>query len=149
MNWFQRLMRRDEMDHQLDKELRFHIDLRTAELVEHGASPGAARRQALVDFGGMESSKEKCRDARGTGWLTDFLHDLRYALRTMRKKPGYAAVMLLTLALGTGATTLMFSLVNGVLLKPLPYAEPQRLLQLQEKTERATQYGNLWAFTNP
>lgn len=149
MNWLQRLVRHDEMERQLDKELRFHIDQRTAELIERGTLPEAARRQALIEFGGVEAAKEKCRDARGTGWLEDFLHDLRYALRSMRKKPGFAAVALITLALGTGATTLMFSLVNGVLLKPLPYAEPNRLVQVQEKTEKATQYGNLWAFTNP
>ena len=149
MNWFQRLTQRGKMERQLDKELRFHIDQRTAELIEQGASADTARRKALIEFGGTEAAKEECHDARGTRWLEDFLRDIRYALRTFRQKPGFAAVALITLALGAGATTLMFSLVNGVLLKPLPYAEPHRLLLLQEKTDRATQRGNLWAFAEP
>jgi predicted permease len=137
------------VEQQLDKELRFHIEQRTADLVESGVAPDSARRQALVEFGGTEAAKEECREARGTRWLEDFVRDIQYALRTLRQKPGFATVALITLGLGVGATTLMFTVVNGVLLKPLPYAEPDRLLQLQEKTEKATQYGNLWAFANP
>ncbi len=93
--------------------------------------------------------KEKCRDARGTRWLEDLWQDFRYVLRTLRQRPGFAAVALLTLALGSGATTVMFTVINGVLLKPMPYPEPNRLVRVQEKTEQATRWGNLWAFAYP
>jgi len=148
VNWLLRLTRRKKAEQQLDKELRFHIEQRTSDLVESGMAPDSARRQALVEFGGTEAAKEECREARGTRWLEDFVRDIHYALRTLRQKPGFAAVALITLALGVGATTVMFTVVNGVLLKPLPYAEPDRLLQLQEKTEKSNQYGNLWAVAN-
>src|SRR4249919_2034865 len=93
--------------------------------------------------------REESRDARLVGWMADFTQDVRYALRTLGRRPGFAAVALLTLALGSGATTVMFTVINGVLLRPLPYAQPERLVSLREKTEQATIYGNLWAFAYP
>src|SRR5216684_5663596 len=149
MSWWQRLLRRRKMEDQLDKELRFHIEQHTSELIALGRDPKEARRQARLALGGPEQVKEQCRDARGTRWLEDLWQDFRYALRTLHQKPGFAAVALLTLALGSGATTVMFTVVNGVLLKPLPYAQPDRLLSLQEQTDWSTQFGNLWAFTYP
>src|SRR5205085_5165155 len=149
MIWLLRLIQRNKMEAELEKELRFHIDQRTAELIERGAAPDSARRQALIEFGSAEAAKEECRDARCTRCVEDFFRDLRYAFRTLRQKPGCAAVALITLTLGIGTTSLMFTVVNGVLLKPLPYAEPNRLLNLQERTDKATQYGNLWAFAYP
>ena len=92
---------------------------------------------------------EECREARGTRWLADLWQDLRYAVRVLRQKPGFAAVALLTLGLGCGGTTVMFTVINGVLLRPVPYPDPDRLLKLQEKTEYATRFGNLWAFSYP
>ncbi len=149
MTWWHRLYRRKEMEEQLDKELRFHIDQYAADLIERGHDPVEARRQARLALGGPEQVKETCRDARGTRWLEDLWYDASYAVRTLRQRPGFAAIALLTLALGTGATTVMFTVINGVLLKPLPYPEPDRLLNLQEKTNWSTEWGDVWAFTYP
>jgi predicted permease len=137
------------MEEQLEKELRFHVDQHAADLVAHGHTPAAARREARLALGGPEQVKEHCRDARGTRWLEDLWQDFRYALRTLRQRPGFAAVALLTLALGIGATTVMFTVINGVLLKPYPFPQPGRLVTLQEKTDWSTQFGNMWAFTYP
>src|SRR5215472_16344043 len=128
MSWLQGLVRREEMEERLDKELRFHIDQHAADLIARGHDPVEARRLARLAVGVPEQVKEDCRDARGTRWIEDLLQDFRYALRTLRQRPGFAAVALLTLALGTGATTVMFTVINGVLFRPLPYSEPDRLL---------------------
>ncbi len=149
MTWWHRLWRRQEMEEKLDKELRFHIDQYAADLIERGHDPREARRQARLALGGPEQVKESCRDARGTRWLEDLWYDAAYAVRTLRQRPGFAAVALLTLALGTGATTVMFTVINGVLLKPFPYPEPEQLLKLEEKTTWSTEWGDLWAFTYP
>jgi predicted permease len=141
MNWWQRLWHRKRLEEQLDKELRFHLEQHAADLEERGADPDEARRVARLALGGPEHIKEECRDARGTRWLEDFWQDVHYAVRTLRQKPGFAAVALLTLALGTGATTVMFTVMNGVLFKPLPYREPERLLTLYGQTEK---YGENW-----
>src|SRR5205807_9514381 len=143
MSLWKRLWRRKQMEEQLEKELRFHIDQHATDLIARGHDPEEARRQARLTLGGPQQVKEQCRDARGTRWLEDLWQDLRYAVRTLRQRPGFAAVALLTLALGSGATTVMFTLINGVLLKPLPYAEPDRLLSLQEQTDWSNQFGNI------
>jgi predicted permease len=146
MNWWQRLFRRGTAESQLETELRFHLDQHIAQLIAQGLGPEEARRRARLALGGPEQVKEQCRDARGTRWLEDFLQDVNHAVRTLSKQPGFAAVALLTLALGIGVTTVMFTLVNGVLLKPLPYPQPNQLVSLQEQTERSNEYGNRWAF---
>jgi predicted permease len=149
MTWWQRLWRRERLETELEKELRFHVEQHTADLIAEGRDPESARREARLTLGGPEQLKEDCRDARGTRWLEDLARDVRYALRTLRKQPAFAAVALVTLALGIGATTVMFTLINGVLLKPLAYPEPDRLFALQEQTDYSTPGGNLWAFTYP
>src|ERR1700758_2012743 len=111
-----------------------------------GFPPEQAMRQARLDLGGPEQVKEQCRDARGTRWLEDLLQDFRYALRTLRQRSGFAAVAILTLALGTGATTIMFTVINSVLLRPLAFPEADRLVSLLAKTEK---YGEQWGFSYP
>ena len=85
----------------------------------------------------------------GFAWLDSWKQDIRYALRTLRQKPGFAAVALLSLALGTGATTVMFTVIDGVLLKPFAYRDPARLARLQEQTDWSTPLGNIWSFSYP
>jgi predicted permease len=141
MTWLDRLLRRKQMEERLERELRFHLDEHTSDLIGRGVDPSEARRQARLALGGPEQVKEECRDAQGTHWLDDLPRDFRYALRSLQLRPGFAAVTLCTLALGIGATTIMFTVINGVLLKPLSYPEPERLVTLHGQTEK---YGDHW-----
>ncbi|HXU20964.1 MAG TPA: ABC transporter permease [Verrucomicrobiae bacterium] len=146
MIWWSRLWHRNRMEEQLEKELRFHLDQRESDLIARGQSPAQARREARLALGGPEQVKEKCRDARGTRWAEELLQDGGYALRTFRRKPGFVIVTLLILALGIGATTVMFTIVNSVLLRPLPFPEPDRLVILHGFTE---DFGEFWGFSYP
>ena len=145
MSWWKRLSRRTQMEAQLEKELSFHLEQHTSQLIERGIPPDEARRRARLALGGPEQVKEKCRDARGTRWLEDLLQDTRFALRTFRGKPGFTVVALLILSLGIGATTVMFTLINSVLLRPLSYPEPDRLVTLHGFTEA---FGELWGYSD-
>jgi putative ABC transport system permease protein len=127
MNWWQRLSRRQQLEEQLNNEVRFHIEQHAADLMARGMDAENARRQARLAIGGPEQVKESCRDARGTRWLEDLLRDSRYAARVLRQNLGFAAVSVLTLALGIGATTTIFSAANPILFEPLPYPHAERI----------------------
>src|SRR5262245_25930070 len=129
MTWWHRLWLRKKMEEELEKELRFHLDQHTAGLIAQGLDPEEARRQARLALGGAEQVKEQCRDARGTRWLEDLLQDLRYGARMLMKNPGLTTVAAITLALGIGANTTIFSFINGLALRPiLGVKEPERLV---------------------
>jgi putative ABC transport system permease protein len=124
------------MDTGLDEELRFHLDRQLEKHTRAGLSPEQARRRVRLEFGGATQITEECRDARGTRALEALSQDLRYSFRTLGKNPGFACVALITLALAIGANTAMFSVVYGALLRPLPYADPDRLIVLNETHPR-------------
>ena len=125
------LFSRGRMEADLDEELRFHVERETEENVRRGLSPEQAKTEALRKFGGVEKFKEECRDADRAVLLETILQDMRYGARSLRKNPGYAAAAILTLALGIGANTAIFSVVHGVLLQSLPYGGGDRLVRLR------------------
>jgi putative ABC transport system permease protein len=163
-SWFRATFLRSRMESEMDAELRFHIDAYTEDLVRSGVPCREAVRRARLQFGGMDRAKEECREERGVHFLDALFQDLRFATRMLRRNPGFSAVAILTLALGIGANTAIFSVVNAVLLRPLPYPDAGRLaivlvgvgnatrapasafqlFQIRQRTSEFDEIGGIW-----
>ncbi len=134
MSWLQRLFSRKRMELDLEKELRFHFESQVADKMQSGISESEARRLTRLEFGGLEQVKEDCRERRGTLWLESILQDVRYGLRQLHKSPGFTLTAVITLALGIGATTAIFTLVEGVFKRSLPVADPSSLYRVGDQS---------------
>ncbi len=138
------LVRRSTVERELHDELRTFIDMAAAAKEREGISPAEARRLATLDLGGVEQVKERVRSRRHGAWLDEVMQDLRYALRTLARAPVFTAVALLTLALGIGANTAIFTIVHGAILRPLAYPRPEQLISL---TSEFPAYGSVSALS--
>src|SRR5215831_3599603 len=122
------LLKRDRFEHRMDEEMRFHLESLVEDLVKSGIPRDEAERRARVEFGGIEVAQDHCREAKGINVLDQLRQDIGYAVRVLRKNPGFTMVSVLTLALGIGVNTAILSAVNGAILRPLPVDKPAELL---------------------
>ena len=128
MSWLGRVFARKRLEVDLDKELRFHFESQVADKVRSGIPESEARRLTRLEFGGIDQVKEDCRESRGTLWLESIGQNVRYGVRQLLKSPGFSLIAIISLALGIGANTAIFSLLNAILLRPLPVQNPGELL---------------------
>src|SRR5512140_2184900 len=140
LNWF----RRRNLERGLDRELQYHVDRRVSDLVMSGLTEGEARRQAALELGGLAQVREEVQDVWLTRWLRDFLYDLRFSARSFVRGPSFTAVVVLSLALGIGATTAIYSLVDQVILHALPVREPERLVLIDWKGDPVAKGFGSW-----
>ena len=124
------LFRRNTAETELDDELRFHFEHEVEKYKKSGMTQKEATRQARLSFGGQEQVKEDCREAHGTNFIANTLQDVRYAFRQLVGNPVFAAIIVLTLALSIGANSAIFSVIDSVLLKSLPYQQPERIARI-------------------
>lgn len=124
------LFRRDLVETELDEELRFHLDRQVEKLMKKGLPREEAIRQARIVLGGIEQTKENCRQARGVTLYESIVYDIRHAIRTLRRSPGFVTAVALSLALGIGANTAIYSLMDALMWRILPVKDPQSLMVL-------------------
>ncbi len=142
------LFRRKNVEAELDDELRFHFENQVSKLVQSGLTPAEAQRRAQLNFGGMEQLKEEHRDARGVTFIETLLQDIRYGLRILGRTPVITCVAILSLALGIGANTAIFTMMDAVMLRLLPVRNPQELVQVRIRAPKSGTEMNGY-FTNP
>src|SRR5260370_19481731 len=143
MSW-NRVFKRFRWERRMDAEFRFHLNSLIADYVSQGLRPAGAERRARREFGAVELAKDECRDEKPVEWLDTLFRDVRYACRTLRKSPGFAASAVASIALGIGANTAIFSVVYAVLLKPLPYSQPDQIYNVEVVVpERRSQFASL------
>src|SRR6266849_2626454 len=140
LNWF----RRGQLENGLNRELQYHIDRRVSDLMLSGLPESEARRQAVLELGGLTQVREEVRDVWLSRWLRDFAYDLRFSARSFLRSPSFTAAAVLSLALGIGATTAIYSLVNQVLLQALPVHQPERLVLIDWKGDQAANAFGSW-----
>jgi predicted permease len=151
VNWLQRLVRNRRLERELDAELRDHLERQVTDHVDRGMSEHEARRQASIEFGGLEQVKEVCRDARGRRLMDETVHDVRLAIRALRRAPIVTAIAVLSLTLGIGANTAIFSLVNSLFLRSLPVRNPEQLVLVAAPTagrpiDGGGSFSYLWSY---
>ena len=146
MHWLRRLVQKEKSEEELNSELQFHLERQIADNLAKGMTPDEARRTANLSFGGVESVKEQAREIRRANWLDTLRQDLLFAARLLRKNPGFTLAAVVTLALGIGANTAIFSIVNSSLLRPLPFKDSSRILSITTKTAMFPTFnlGNSW-----
>src|SRR5690242_8279635 len=146
LNWF----RRRRLESGLDRELRYHLERRIGDFMQSGLPDQEARRRAVLEIGGLAQIQEEVRDVWLTRWLRDFAYDLRFSMRSFRRSPSFTATAVVSLALGIGATTAIYSLVDQVLLHALPVRDPQRLVLVDWKGDQAaTGFGSFNLMSYP
>ena len=133
--WMRSIVRRGALERGFDEELQFHIDQQTEKYVRAGMSPDEARRQAMLRFGGVVRVQEETRDEIRPALLDDSIRDIRFGARVLWRAPGFTMAALATLAIGIGATAAIFSVVRTVMLEPLPYRDPDRVVGIWETTQ--------------
>jgi hypothetical protein len=139
-SWF----RRRQWEQKMDAELRFHLDSQIGDYIRQGLSQREAEMRARRDFGALDLTKEECRDQRPAEWLDHIVRDVRQAGRSLRRNPGFSAAAITTLALGIGANAAIFSVIYAVLLKPLPYPQPEQIQSVEVVIpERTSQFASL------